>query len=239
MNMSAQRLKGRAMDAFETARSRGWLAEQPRDFQEDLLSRCTVKRFARNEAVCRVGDPYNGVYALVEGVLRLELTMPDDFRIASTKQPVCWFGQAACFRKKSFLVSLTANTPATLLFLPYQEFERLIENAAYCRSFALLTVDHYDEAIQALAPLLVCDAQSKVAGRLAQLAHQAGPQRPAVLHLAQADLAEMCGLARVTVFGVLAQLEQRGLIETGYRRITVFEPEALIGINPPPASSAA
>ncbi len=233
------------MDSFEIARSQGWLAEQPRDFQDALLSRCSVKRFAKNEAVCRVGDPYNGVYALVEGVLRLELAMPDDFRIASTKQPVCWFGQAACLRKKSFLVSLTANTPVTLVFLPFHEFDRLIENAAYCKSFALLTVDHYDEAIQALAPLLVCDAQSKVAGRLAQLAIQAGPQRPVVLHVAQSDLAEMCGLARVTVFGVLAQLEKRGLIETGYRRITVPDPEALIGFSPvamqaaPSSSSAA
>ena len=130
------------MDAFEIARSQGWLAEQPRDFQDALLSRCSVKRFAKNEAVCRVGDPYNGVYALVEGVLRLELAMPDDFRIASTKQPVCWFGQAACLRKKSFLVSLTANTPVTLVFLPFHEFDRLIENAAYCKSFALLTDYH-------------------------------------------------------------------------------------------------
>ena len=227
------------MDAFEIARSQGWLAEQPRDFQDTLLSRCSVRRFAKNEAVCRVGDPYNGVYALVDGVLRLELALPDDFRIASTKQPVCWFGQAACLRKKNFLVTLTANTPVTLLFLPYHEFERLIENAAYCKSFALLTVDHYDEAIQALAPLLVSDAQSRVTGRLAQLAIQAGPQRPAVLHVAQNDLAEMCGLARVTVFGVLAQLEKRGLIETGYRRITVLDPEALVGISPPAASSAA
>jgi len=226
------------MDAFEIARSQGWLAEQPRDFQDALLSRCLVKRFAKNEAVCRVGDPYNGVYALVEGVLRLELAMPDDFRIASTKQPVCWFGQAACLRKKNFLVSLTANTPVTLVFLPFHEFDRLIEKAAYCKSFALLTVDHYDEAIQALAPLLVCDAQSKVAGRLAQLASQAGPQRPAVLHVAQSDLAEMCGLARVTVFGVLAQLEKRGLIETGYRRITVPDPEALIGFSPAPMQAA-
>ena len=225
------------MDAVARARSQGWLAEQPQDFQEALLSRCAVKHFAKNEAVCRVGDPYDGVYALVEGVLRLELAMPDDFRVAATKQPVCWFGQAACLRKKSFLVSLTANTPVTLLFLPYHEFERLIENAAYCKSFALLTVDHYDEAIQALAPLLVSDAQSKVAGRLAQLAIQAGPQRPAVLHVAQTDLAEMCGLARVTVFGVLAQLEKRGLIETGYRRITVFDPEALVGMRPHPQAA--
>ena len=165
--------------------------------------------------------------------------MPDDFRIAATKQPVCWFGQAACLRKKSFLVSLTANTPATLLFLPFREFERLIENAAYCKSFALLTVDHYDEAIQALAPLLVSDAQVKVTGRLAQLAIQAGPRRPAVLHVGQADLAEMCGLARVTVFGVLAQLEKAGHIETGYRRITVYDPEALLGISPPQAQGPA
>ena len=220
------------MNAFNIARAHGWLADQPKTFQDDLLSLCSVRHFAKNETICHVGQPYAGVYALVEGVLRLEIAMPDDFRIASTKQPVCWFGQAACFRKKTFLVTLTATTPVTVLFLPHFQFDKLIENADYCKSFALLTVDHYEEAIQALAPLLVSDAHSKVSARLAQLADQSGHQRPAVLHITQSDLAEMCGIGRPTVIAVLSRLEKKGLIETSYRRITVFDPEALVGLRP-------
>lgn len=220
------------MNAFKIARAQGWLASQPRQFQDELLSLCSVRHFDRNETICHVGDPYAGVFGLVDGVLRLELAMPDDFKIASTKQPVCWFGQAACFRKKAFLVTLTATTPVTVIFLPHLQFERLIQNADYCKSFALLTVDHYEEAIQALTPLLVSDAHTRVSVRLAQLADQAGPERPAVLHVTQSDLAAMCGIGRHTVISVLSRLEKRGLIKTSYRRITVFDPVALLGMRP-------
>ena len=220
------------MDAFKLARAQGWLADQSKQFQDEFLSLCSVRHFAKNETICHVGDPYVGVFGLVKGVLRLELALPDDFRIASTKQPVCWFGQAACFRRKTFLVSLTATTPVSVLFLPHHHFERLIEDADACMAFALLTVDHYEEALQALTPLLVSDAHTRISVRLAQLADQSGPQRPAVLQITQSDLAELCGLGRHTVIAVLRRLEKKGLIKTSYRRITVLDPEALVGMRP-------
>lgn len=219
------------MDVFEIARSKGWLAEQPEDSQKAILSRCIVRHYSSGEAVTRYGDPSDGVYALIKGILKLELALQDDFRLAASKHPVCWFGQAACLRKKSFLVSLTASTPVTLLFLPIAEFESLLENARFCRSFALLTVDHYEEAIQAIAPLLINDTKSKVITRLAQLALHSGHELPAVLRISQADLAEMCGVSRSTTFSICNELQELGLIKTGYRQIEVKDPEALLNFQ--------
>lgn len=45
--------------------------------------------------------------------------------------------------------------------------------------------------------------------------------------LTQDQLAEMLGSARTSVQRVLKQLEQRGLIELGYRRIEVIDPVGL------------
>jgi CRP/FNR family transcriptional regulator, cyclic AMP receptor protein len=196
------------------------------------LSNCVVRTYARHEAICRSGDPYDGVYALVDGALRLELTAPDHIQVASVKQPVCWFGQVACLRKSTYVVSLTATTPVTLLFLPYRKFDRLIEDASYCKSFALLTLDHFEEATQALVRVLADDVDTRVAGRLALLVEQSGPERPAVLQTTQSELAEMCGLSRPTVHGVLTRLENRGLLKVGYRKITIMDSDALLQRSP-------
>lgn len=58
--------------ALEIARSAGWLTGQSAAFQDDLLSRCLLRTYADKETVCNVGDPYSGIYALVQGVLRVE-----------------------------------------------------------------------------------------------------------------------------------------------------------------------
>lgn len=220
--------RGCQLNPIETARSTGWLAAQSPDFQRDLLSRCLLRSYQRDQAVCRYGDPCPGVFALVSGTLKLELPLLGEFKTASTKTPVCWFGQAACLRRSSFLVSLTAATSVTLIFLPVADFEALIRNADYCRSFALLTVDHYEEAIQAIAPLLLNDARTKVITRLAQLAIQSGDKGPALLRVSHSDIAEMCGVSRSTAAATLADLESSGLVQVGYRQITVADPERLL-----------
>lgn len=215
--------------ALEVARSAGWLAGQSPALQDDLLSRCLLRSYSERETICNVGDPFHGIYALVSGVLRVELsTMGEDYRIASVKQPVFWFGEAASLARSSFYVTITAATPASLLFVPHHDVERLLENAAYCRALALLMIDHFDEASQVIAQLLEGDVESRIAARLALLAERSGTQRPHVIPVTQSDLAEMCGLSRPTVQQVLSNLEKRGLIHAGYRRIEVIDAEALV-----------
>lgn len=215
--------------ALDVARSAGWLSGQSAAFQEELLSRCLLRSYSDKETVCNIGDPHNGIYALVEGVLRVELsTLGQDYRIASVKQPVFWFGEGASLARTSFYVTITAATPATLLFLPHHDFERLIETPAYCRAFAVLAIEHFTEASQVIAQLLEGDVEARVAARLALLAERSGPQQPPIVPVTQADLAEMCGLSRPTVQQVLSGLEKRGLIRAGYRRIEVINLDALM-----------
>lgn len=228
-------------EAGRLARASGWLSQQPEDFQSDLVARSSLRIFAKGETICHAGDSYDGVYGIVRGVVRIEFsTVGNTYRIAAVKQPVFWFGQAACFRKSGFYSTITATTPVSTLFLPPHEFDRLIENAAYCKAFALLSLDHLEETAQAMGHLLVGDVEHRVAARLALLAERSGAQRPAVLHVTQFDLAEMCGLSRPTVQQILSNLEQRGLIKPGYRRIEVPDPEALVGgLDDGPVKSAA
>lgn len=228
-------------EAGRLARASGWLSQQPPDFQAELVARSSLRLFSKGETLCHADDRFDGIYGVVRGVVRIEFsTIGNTYRIAAVKQPVFWFGQAACFRKGGFYSTITATTPVAALVLPPHEFDRLIENATYCKAFAMLSLDHLEEATQVLSHLLVGDVEHRVAARLALLAERSGPHRPAVLQVTQFDLAEMCGLSRPTVQQVLANLEQRGLIKPGYRRIEVPDPEALVtGIEASPMKTAA
>jgi CRP-like cAMP-binding protein len=214
--------------AAEIARGSGWLSRQTAELQDDLIKRTQLRRFAKGETIYSIGDPYVGVHVLVDGILKVEMSTPgDDYRIATVRQPTFWFGQGASITRGIHLVTMTVNTEAATLFLPQHEFERLVEDAAYCRAFAAMTVEHFEEASRAIGQLLVSDVEYKVAARLAMLAERCAPPRPAVLTLSQAELAEMCGISRVTAQQILGTLESRGLIKTGYRRIEIDDPERL------------
>jgi len=229
-------------EACWIAKASGWLSGESRDFQEALLSRCHLRGFAEKEALFHEGDPCAGVHALVSGVLRIEFATPDrDYRIASVKQPVFWSGSGASMRRGAYFVTATAASPVTTLFLPHHEFERLVEDAGHCRAFARLSLEHYDEAQNVVGQLLIGDVEQRVAARLALLAEKSGGPQPPVIPVTQADLAEMCGLSRLTIQQVLNALEKRGFIKAGYRKITVLDAGALVGRAgvPDPATAGA
>ena len=141
-----------------------------------------------------MGDPCNGVFCLVSGVIRIEFAAAGgDYKVASVKQPVFWFGQGASFRRSGYIVTVAAATPVTVLHLTHYEFERLIENPAYCRAFALLTLDHFEEALQVLGQLLIGDVEHRVAVRLALLAQRSDETLPAVVPVTKADLRRCAG----------------------------------------------
>ena len=216
--------------AADLARGRGWLAAQPVRFQEDLLARCHLRSYREKEALYHVGDPCTGVFCLVSGAIKVEFAaLGGEYKTAAVKQPVCWFGQGACFRRAGYLVAVTAATAITVLHLPVHEFERLIENPAHCRSFALLTLDHLDEALLVLGQMLIGDVEGKIAARLTLLADAPGQGQPIVVPITQQDLAEMCGLSRPTVQQALASLERRGLVRAGYRKIEILDLPNLLG----------
>lgn len=217
-------------EACWIVRASGWLAGESRDFQDALLWRCHLRQFGEKETLFHEGDPCAGLFALVSGVLRIEFATPDrDYRIATIKQPVFWCGTSAAIRRSSYFVTAVTGSPVTTLFLPLHEFERMAEDAASCRAFARLSIEHYEEAQQVVGQLLIGDMEQRVGARLALLAEKSGGPQPPVIPITQADLAEMCGVSRITVQQVLNALEKRGFIKAGYRKITVLDAGALLG----------
>ena len=116
-------------NALEIARGSGWLSRQPARFQDELLSRCHLRSYREKETIYHVGDPlHRGVLPRFRPI-RVEFAATGgDYKVASVRQPVSWFGQDACFRRGGHLLTMSAAVPVTALQLTPPEFERLIEN---------------------------------------------------------------------------------------------------------------
>jgi CRP/FNR family cyclic AMP-dependent transcriptional regulator len=215
--------------AQQLARSSGWLAGQPPQFQDDVLSRCHLRSFRERETIVHMGEEASGIYCLVAGAVRVEFPAPGgDYKIVTLKQPIFWFGQGSSLTRRARPITTTAASQVNVLHLTLPDFEQLIEDAAYCRAFTLLNLEHFNEAMQMLSHLLVNDVERRVALRLALLADRADKKLPASVPVTQADLAEMCGLSRPTVQQILSSFEERGLIRAGYRRIEIIDADGLV-----------
>lgn len=218
--------------AAEIMLTHGWLSRQPRDFQQELISRSMLRQYSEGATLYHAGDPPAGVFGLVEGIIKIELAVPGaTYRVASVRQPGFWTGEAAAFRLGNRLATIRMTAPSHVLHLPLAEFEHMIGNPSFCRCFAVLTVEHLEEAITVVANMMAGTPDSRVAARLVRLAESNGTSNSAELLLTQYDIAEMCALSRQTVQQVLSHLESRGLVKLGYRRVLVPDVKRLAAVS--------
>jgi CRP/FNR family transcriptional regulator, cyclic AMP receptor protein len=218
--------------ATAVARERGWLSRQPRDFQDAVLGRAVLRTREAGEVLYHVGDPGGGLFGLVDGLVKLEVAVAGGtYRVATIGQPGFWIGAYAALRSSSRIVTVRVARRSTFLNLPHADLELLMRNAIWCRALADLVAEELEEAILVIGYALSGTPELRVAGRLASLARLYGSGNAAVLEVTQSDLSEMCGLARQTVQQALGHLEAQGLVEVGYRRITVCDAARLMALT--------
>lgn len=216
-------------EAGEIVRNLGWLSRQPEAFRDALLRRCHLERFAKGETLYRAGEAPGGLYGLVQGVLDVEL--PNGM-LGTVRAPGYWVGETAAFRRAPRLASIIAKSEVHVLRLPLAEFERLIANAEYCRCFALLAIEHLDEALELSLALMMRDPLGRVCVRLHALARRQ-PGGVSAFALTQARLGEMCGLTRQTVNAVLKRLAAEGVVAVDYGRLAIRDAARLEALARP------
>lgn len=211
--------------AGEIMRSVGWLSRQPEPFRADVLARCKLCQFEPGSLVHGAGQASQSIYGLVEGVV--ELTFANG-HVGTIRTPGYWTGEAEAFLDGQWQASISAKTRIHMLCLPCSEFRQLILKPDYCRSFAQLTIEHLEEALEIVAALMEHDPLARTRGRLMNLSRvQAHGEEP--LRLTQSDLASMCGLTRQTVAKVLKSLVAEGAVASKYGQLTIVDPAKLSG----------
>lgn len=218
----------RPADFLAFLRVHRWFAELDEPFQQALLSLALLHRLKRGEALFRQGDAPNGLWAVVEGSVKMvSRDAQGEELLLTVFEPPSLIGEMALFDGLPRSHDAAAEQATVALQFPQAALERLLAQepqrwrdlGRLLASRLRLTLTAMED--QAGSPLLI-----RVARRIAYLAAGHGDwvgRTPQVLELPQGQLAAMLGITRQTANELLGELETRGLVKPTYGGIALLD----------------
>jgi len=203
-----------------------WFAALPPALSQNLLEMAQVQRLDAGQRLFRRGDKPSGLYAVVDGAVRIGAVSENGKEALLTLvEPPYWFGEISLFDGLPRTHDAFAESASTLLLLPQHDLLTLLEREPqYWRDFALLMSHKLRLAFIALEDMSLLPAAPRLARRLLLIAENYGESEPRrVLHLAQEQLALMLSLSRQTTNQILKELRAQGVVQLTYGEIEILD----------------
>jgi CRP-like cAMP-binding protein len=219
-------------EAAQILSAKGWLSQLPSDFRENVVRSCVLRNFAKGDSIYREGDPPGGMYGVAAGSVGVfAIHRRDGPYVSHLGQPGFWFGTGAT-SGESRRDTITARCETAVLYLSARAMNEIVEsNPSNWRFFTLNVVLNLRTAMLAVDDLLVRDPFIRVASILLRIsgceAHLGTASNPIGIEITQSELAQLCGLSRVSVSRMLRRLEDTGLIDVSYGRVSLLKPMSL------------
>ncbi|SDI20738.1 cAMP-binding domain of CRP or a regulatory subunit of cAMP-dependent protein kinases [Pseudomonas benzenivorans] len=203
-----------------------WFGALPGALQEALLAAAQVQRLDAGQRLFRRGDPPSGLYAVVDGAMRVgAVSQHGKEALLTLVEPPYWFGEISLFDGQPRTHDAFAEGPCTLLLVPQAELLALLERQPqYWRDLALLMSHKLRLAFIALEQMSLLPAAPRLARRLLMIAENYGEGEPRrVIHLAQEQLALMLAISRQTTNQILKELQAQGIVRLSYGEIEILD----------------
>jgi CRP-like cAMP-binding protein len=210
-----------------------WFSHLPPALQNELLNSATLRRLQAGERLFNRGDQPCGLYAVVEGAMRVgAVSVNGKEALLTLVEPPYWFGEISLFDGQPRTHDAFAEGPTVLLHVPQPALTALLQRQpAYWRDFALLMSQKLRLAFIALEQISLLPAAPRLAQRLLMIADNYGEGDPRrVLHLAQEQLALMLAISRQTTNQILNDLQAQGIVHLTYGEIEIVDIERLRGM---------
>ncbi len=146
--------------------------------------------------------------------------------------PVFWIGYLPILSGRPRRLAASARTPVWIARVSRDQVTALLaKRPEWLRHFMQLAIVYGDVASNVAADLLIRDSERRCAAVLLRLSgHRfAGPGDGAAVEvpMTQSELAGAANLSRNSVGTIVQKLKARGLIDLGYRGVTIRAPAAL------------
>jgi CRP/FNR family transcriptional regulator, cyclic AMP receptor protein len=211
-----------------------WFSSLPPEVRTQIMTRLEVRKYAAGAALCQQGAATEGVSVVLTGQCRtLGRATDGNESLISLLHPGVWTAFAPALDDGPHAFSVVASRASVAGLLPNAALVEIFgqSTALYQRLAApaiqfLRFVYHYLIETNGRPPAQL------IAQRLYDLAcvvyDDAATPRDFLDSLNQSDIASATGLSRQTVSKVLQDLTAKGVIDLGYRRITILDPVALL-----------
>ncbi|MEG6507789.1 Crp/Fnr family transcriptional regulator [Methyloligella sp. 2.7D] len=219
---------GKLQSALGVLAKRGWYSQRSEETQRRLATIAKLRELGADEAVYLAGDDPAGVYGLVEGSVNISFPRGDGEVYVMHRAAIgFWIGDLALFAQKSRLISLHAGDAAVLVELPSPALRRLLnDDPRLYADFYAMTYENVEITFQAVTNLSIASVEKRVADRLL-MAASARPEGQEWIEISQPDLARLLAISLATLQRAIRRFAQEGLVERGYGRIKVLDPEGL------------
>lgn len=211
-----------------TMRTFGWLAEKPRDFQDEVFARSDHLHLEKGTSVYEAFDDTGGLIGVVDGFVALHLPERGS---ANTFSHIggtgYWTGDISALLGRERRISIIAKTDCSILRLSRAEMQRFgSQNPDAWRLFSEVAARNLVVAIDVIEALKHVDPTTRVAMTLLNLQRDVPPEHP-VIPLSQSDIAAAADLSRSSVNIAMKTLNDLGLIESTYGGVTIVDFENL------------
>lgn len=196
-----------------------------------MLESAEMRSLHAGEMLFRQGDAPGGLYALVEGRLKMS-TLSEDGKeaIFVVMESGTWFGEISLIDHLPRTHDATALTTALVLVLQQQVFDTLMQRQGFANAIASMLAARIRLLYGIVEDATLRSTHARIARRLLLLAHgdasMARNGRPKV-PVSQEALAMMLGISRQTLSKELKLLVQQDIISLGYRCIEILSQEKL------------
>ncbi len=187
------------------------------------------------------GEVPRGVHMVRKGRVKLTMDSADGKTLTlKVAKPGDVLDLGACVLSKPHEVTAEALEDTETRFIPQADFMRLIQKEGQlCLQVALMLGHAFHEACVELTMLgLSRSAESKLAGLLLRMMHEAGNHKTMRLVSTHEELAQLIGTSRETVTRVLARLRRAKVIEIQGSELALRDMDALQRIENMEDSSA-
>lgn len=195
--------------------------------EDPSFSRVVVtRRIDRGDVVATAEDLTNKMYVLMSGRVNLICANNEGRRLViATLEAGAIFGQGALATVSEPGVFAKAAEPSTVWVIPASEARNLTMQYPIL-SWGLLQT--YGQRLMQVENSLEDVAYKKLPERLAGLLVELDTDGSGVIRgISHQALADYLGTYRETVSAILRDFKRQGLVELGYRRITLVDPEEI------------
>ena len=219
--------------ADEAALSRGaWFRDLPQALRRSLIDAARPLTLAAGERLFARGDAPDGVFAVLEGRVRIGGTAVSgrEAILAMVKAPQ-WFGEIALFDGLPRTHDATAETATRLLRVDLAALHAMLSTTPdHWHSFGLLLAQRLRHAFDAIEEASLVPPLGRVARRLVLLARGFGAfddRSHRIVDLSQDRLALMLSMSRQTVNQLLGELAAGGSIRLTRGGVKIVDLDAL------------
>lgn len=199
-----------------------------------VLAQAQSSRLQEGEFAFRQGDIAERFFLLLHGQLKVMQTTPDGEQIVVRYvSPGEIFGIAHAMGRPDYPATAIAVKESLLLAWPSAVWGPLMQGNANLAANALQTVGRrLQDAHSRIKELSTEEVEQRVARALLRLVDQSGRATDGGIlidfPITRQDIAEMTGTTLHTVSRLMSAWKERGLVDSGRRRITVCDMNELV-----------